>query len=314
MRFPVPGGGFVDVPIRWFFSPGRPFLKTSTPYGSINWKNAEERPPDGPGEVVGASRPFVNGNPPIPDCCPDLERFHGGLAAGGSAFHDLSVPLEAEGGGLGNSEATFREAFAAIGGGLGNGQADFGTGWRSEGGGLGDGEAYFEVLGYGLGGGLGNGEADFSGDTPVAFETGMILFFGHPTPPTGWLACDGSAVSRTTYSALFGVIGTTFGAGDGSTTFNVPNAKGRLTGGTGTLSGGSTRSLGDVGGVESHTITSSEMPAHTHGLQTGGISGLAGATTYVSGGGAATQTGSTGGVTAMNLMNPFIFLTCIIKT
>lgn len=57
---------------------------------------------------------------------------------------------------------------------------------------------------------------------------GSIELWPTTTPPTGWFLCDGSAVSRTTYAALFAVIGTTFGAGDGSTTFNLPNLKGRF--------------------------------------------------------------------------------------
>lgn len=57
---------------------------------------------------------------------------------------------------------------------------------------------------------------------------GVILMYGAPTAPTGWLECDGSAVSRTTYSSLFAVIGTTFGVGDGSTTFNLPDLRGEF--------------------------------------------------------------------------------------
>ena len=53
--------------------------------------------------------------------------------------------------------------------------------------------------------------------------TGIVQFFAGSSAPTGWLVCDGSAVSRTDYDELFGVIGTTYGAGDGSTTFNLPN-------------------------------------------------------------------------------------------
>lgn len=57
---------------------------------------------------------------------------------------------------------------------------------------------------------------------------GLISLFGGSVVPTGWLICDGSAVSRTTYSNLFSVIGTTYGTGDGSTTFNLPNLKGKI--------------------------------------------------------------------------------------
>lgn len=52
---------------------------------------------------------------------------------------------------------------------------------------------------------------------------GVVQAFAGPTTPQGWLLCDGSAVSRTDYADLFAVIGTTFGTGDGSTTFNLPN-------------------------------------------------------------------------------------------
>lgn len=58
--------------------------------------------------------------------------------------------------------------------------------------------------------------------------TGSYFPFGGATAPNGYLACDGSAVSRATYANLFAVIGTTFGAGDGSTTFNVPNVAGNI--------------------------------------------------------------------------------------
>lgn len=62
---------------------------------------------------------------------------------------------------------------------------------------------------------------------------GMIIAYASVTPPTGWLLCDGSAVSRTTYAELFAVCGTTYGAGDGSTTFNLPSVLGRKIIGTG---------------------------------------------------------------------------------
>lgn len=57
---------------------------------------------------------------------------------------------------------------------------------------------------------------------------GMISFFANSSPPSGWLRCDGSAVSRTTYSDLFAAIGTLYGAGDGSTTFNIPDLRGEF--------------------------------------------------------------------------------------
>lgn len=64
--------------------------------------------------------------------------------------------------------------------------------------------------------------------------TGMVVMYGNATPPTGFLACDGSAVSRTTYATLYAVIGTSFGVGNGTTTFNVPDLRGRVPVGAGT--------------------------------------------------------------------------------
>lgn len=80
----------------------------------------------------------------------------------------------------------------------------------------------------------------------------------------GWLKCDGRAVSRATYGDLFLTIGITFGAGNGTTTFNLPDAQGRVLGGVGTGTGLSARSQGQKVGAETHTLTSAEMPSHTH--------------------------------------------------
>ncbi|MCK9131735.1 phage tail protein [Haemophilus influenzae] len=57
---------------------------------------------------------------------------------------------------------------------------------------------------------------------------GEVAFFARTTPPSGWLKANGAAVSRTTYAALFAAIGTTFGAGDGSSTFNLPDLRGEF--------------------------------------------------------------------------------------
>lgn len=62
----------------------------------------------------------------------------------------------------------------------------------------------------------------------VATSTGLVAHFARPTPPNGWLRANGAAVSRTSYAALFAAIGTTFGAGDGSTTFNLPDLRGEF--------------------------------------------------------------------------------------
>jgi microcystin-dependent protein len=88
---------------------------------------------------------------------------------------------------------------------------------------------------------------------------GGIIQFAGSVVPNGYLLCDGAAVSRTDYADLFSVIGTTYGNGDNSTTFNLPNLSGKVAMGNG---GG--RSLGNTGGEESHLLISSEMPSHSH--------------------------------------------------
>lgn len=90
---------------------------------------------------------------------------------------------------------------------------------------------------------------------------GAIIPWAGATAPANWLLCDGAAVSRTTYASLFGLVGTTYGAGDGSTTFNVPDLRGRIPVGK---NGGSFGTLGATGGVESVALTEAQMPSHTH--------------------------------------------------
>ena len=86
---------------------------------------------------------------------------------------------------------------------------------------------------------------------------GKIMMYASANPPARWLVCDGSAVSRTKYAALFAAIGTTYGAGNGSTTFNLPNFTGRMP-----LGGSS--NLGESGGEETVALTVSQMPIHSH--------------------------------------------------
>lgn len=81
-----------------------------------------------------------------------------------------------------------------------------------------------------------------------------------------WLLCDGRSISRTEYSDLFEAIGTAFGVGNGSTTFNIPDARGRVLGAIGSGTGLTPRNLGDTVGAETHTLTTSEMPSHSHGV------------------------------------------------
>lgn len=82
-------------------------------------------------------------------------------------------------------------------------------------------------------------------------QTGDYVY-SYLSSKTGFLKCDASAVSRTTYADLFAVIGTTFGSGDGSTTFNLPDGLGRAAVGAGTGSGLTARSRGDLIGAETH--------------------------------------------------------------
>ena len=90
--------------------------------------------------------------------------------------------------------------------------------------------------------------------------SGTVVMHAAPTPPPGWLSCDGSAVSRAVYPGLFSSIGTTYGVGDGSTTFNLPNLRGRVAVGF----GGSYDTMGATGGAETVTLTADQMPVHTH--------------------------------------------------
>nr|BDD44513.1 microcystin dependent protein [Moraxellaceae bacterium] len=112
------------------------------------------------------------------------------------------------------------------------------------------------------------------GGAPVG---AVVDFAGAGTPPGVWLECNGQNVSRTDYAALFAAIGTTWGAGDGSTTFTLPDLRRKTTvgaggAGTGTLG----NAVGDTGGAETHTLAESEIPAHTHS----GTAASAGAHTH----------------------------------
>lgn len=90
---------------------------------------------------------------------------------------------------------------------------------------------------------------------------GSIIQWASNTIPANWLLCDGSAVSRTVYPSLFAAIGTTYGAGNGSTTFNLPDLRGRVPVGK---NGGTFGTLAGTGGAETHTLSVNEMPSHTH--------------------------------------------------
>lgn len=114
----------------------------------------------------------------------------------------------------------------------------------------------------------------------IGAPTGTIYDFAGTTAPTGHLMCYGQAISRTDYASLFSVIGTTYGVGDGSTTFNLPDCRGRVTAGKDNMGGTSADNLtladatngidGDVlgakGGKERHQLTTFELASHAHGV------------------------------------------------
>ena len=97
---------------------------------------------------------------------------------------------------------------------------------------------------------------------------GTIISYSSITLPAGWLLADGSAVSRTTYSALFAVTGTSFGVGNGTTTFNLPDCRSRFILGNGKSGTLTNRVFATSGGEEAHALTSAENGPHTHTLGT----------------------------------------------
>jgi microcystin-dependent protein len=92
---------------------------------------------------------------------------------------------------------------------------------------------------------------------------GVVMQFAGAAAPQGWLLCDGSAVSRTTYQTLFAAVGTMYGEGDGAATFNLPNMCGRTTVGCDT-SQTEFNALGKTGGEKAHALSLLEIPSHTH--------------------------------------------------
>lgn len=177
--------------------------------------------------------------------------------------------------------------------------------------------AVCDALGAGGGGGS------------TAIPAGVMMDFGGTTAPTGYLLCDGAAVSRTAYSALFAAIGTAWGAGDGVTTFNLPDKRGRVSIGLDNMGGASANrvvavaadSVGGSGGTENHTLVTGEMPSHSHTVNirngTGSTSCILDNTGDALAVGVGTVTAyttpTTGGGGAHNNMQPYVALNQIIK-
>lgn len=169
--------------------------------------------------------------------------------------------------------------------------------------------------------------------SPV-IPTGSLFPYAGSSAPTGYLLCDSSAVSRSTYAALFAVIGTTYGSGNGSTTFNLPDLRGRFPMGAGTGTGlnssgtgvpsgpaQTARTSGQWGGEETHLLTTAEMPAHNHSstnsllayVATGGGANLNSGSTYNIYN-ASSLLNNTGGGGRHSVIPPFVVVNYIIKT
>jgi microcystin-dependent protein len=167
-------------------------------------------------------------------------------------------------------------------------------------------------------------------DSSTMGITGEIKMWSAASAPTGWMLCEGGAISRTTYAALFALLGTNYGAGDGSTTFNVPDMRGRVPVGFDTTQT-EFNTRGKTGGEKTHVLTTAEMPSHNHQVGVDTSNGWAsshpqaltkGASGFVAGTGsdrpansyaASAMLQATGGGGAHNVLQPYMTVKYIIK-
>lgn len=191
------------------------------------------------------------------------------------------------------------------------------------------------------------GDGATTGGVPMAKQSeladavpaGAMMAYAGSSAPAGWLMCAGQAVSRATYAALYAAISTTYGNGDGSTTFGLPDLRGRVPVGKDNMNGSDAArvtsagsgidgdTLGAAGGTETHTLTEAQMPTHSH-TDTPSVSqlvteGTSGAVAGILHSAAANRTanstltvsgGNKGSSAAHNNMPPGIILNWIIKT
>lgn len=176
---------------------------------------------------------------------------------------------------------------------------------------------------------------DFDGANLTGIQgvnTGLIVPWTDASIPSGFLECDGTAVSRTTYADLFAVVGTSYGVGDGSTTFNLPDLADRTcqhksptkaqfsSGGANTV----TTSGNVTGNAGNTTLTTPTIASHTHPVGTGGMRGSVQGSFPVGGGGLGgaggggahghTLSGTTFTGGADSVLQPYLTLIYIIKT
>ena len=162
------------------------------------------------------------------------------------------------------------------------------------------------------------------GEHADGIPPGTIMGFAGSVAPPSWLIIQGQEVSRTTYARLFAVLGTTYGSGDGASTFRLPDGRGRVMVGRDSTQA-EFATLGQSGGAKTHTLSTAEMPSHTHSSGEGS-DGFAAHRSSTGAYSAVLPTGpsgevmayrqpaSTGGGGSHNNLQPYLVINHIIKT